>query len=391
MKMQIQMMPQRRCLRVISCFAMCLVFMVLVSPSIADHLTLEIDGKTYDLDGEILIEAQDSSLYFRENNGKIWFVQPDQIKIKEDTDDEVAPISKKELGEKLLAELPEGFRIYETKHYVIAYQNEIAYARWIGNLYEVRLFKGFEAYWKRRKKFKLTETEFPLVAIIFGNKAEYQRHVDRELGPGQNMVAYYNVQNNRVTMYDLTADNVPVGVELNDRKIEQVLQNPAAINMVATVIHEGTHQLLFNRGIQTRFADCPLWVNEGLAMYFEAPDLQSKRGWQKPGLIFQQRLLRFIDYVKRRPADSLETLISEDNRLRQQDSALDAYAEAWALNHFLLTRRSKDYVKYLEHLAAKKPLEIDTKEQRLSEFKDYFGDDLVKLDREFLSYISRLR
>lgn len=370
---------------------MCLVFMVLVSPSIADHLTLEIDGKTYDLDGEILIEAQDSSLYFRENNGKIWFVQPDQIKIKEDTDDEVAPISKKELGEKLLAELPEGFRIYETKHYVIAYQNEIAYARWIGNLYEVRLFKGFEAYWKRRKKFKLTETEFPLVAIIFGNKAEYQRHVDRELGPGQNMVAYYNVQNNRVTMYDLTADNVPVGVELNDRKIEQVLQNPAAINMVATVIHEGTHQLLFNRGIQTRFADCPLWVNEGLAMYFEAPDLQSKRGWQKPGLIFQQRLLRFIDYVKRRPADSLETLISEDNRLRQQDSALDAYAEAWALNHFLLTRRSKDYVKYLEHLAAKKPLEIDTKEQRLSEFKDYFGDDLVKLDREFLSYISRLR
>ena len=118
----------------------------------ADNLTLEIDGSTVNIEGEILIEAQDASLYFQGNDGKIWFVKPEQIKAKVDTESDFKPISKKELGKKLLAELPPGFRIYETKHYVIAYQNELAYARWIGGLYESRLYRGFETFWKKKKK-----------------------------------------------------------------------------------------------------------------------------------------------------------------------------------------------------------------------------------------------
>lgn len=365
--------------------------MAMVPALHADTLTLVVKGQERQLEGDILIEAQDKSLYFRENTGRIWFVKPDQIKAKVDVEEPCKPISKKELGKRLLRELPEGFRVFETKHYVIAYQNEYAYARWLGGLYEGRLYRSFNLFWDKRKKFDLEKPIYPLVAIVFGSKAEYDRYKERELGPGQEMVAYYNVQNNRVAMYDLTVGNLPAGQKLNDRRIEQVLQNPAAINMVATMIHEGTHQLLFNRGVQTRFADCPLWINEGLAMYFEAPDLTSQRGWQKPGLIFRQRLVRFVDFAKRRPVNSLETLISEDDRLRDEDTALDAYAEAWALNHFLLNRRSDEYVDYLRHMSAKAPLEVDGAETRLKEFKKFFGDDLQELDKEFLNYISRMR
>ncbi len=168
-----------------------------------DQLTLEVDGATVELQGEILIEAQDESLYFRGNDGKIWFVKPEQIRAKSSDDAELQPISKKELGEQLLTELPAGFRIYETKHYVIAYQNELAYARWIGGLYESRLYRGFDAFW-RKKKFELSDPEFPLVAIIFGTRAAYDQYMTRELGTGQSMVAYYNLQTNRVTMFDLT-------------------------------------------------------------------------------------------------------------------------------------------------------------------------------------------
>ena len=371
--------------------AVIFVGLTLAPATKGDELTLSISGETHLLSGEILIEAQDSSLFFRENNGRIWFVKPDQVRAKKDTDEAVRPITKKALGKKLLKELPEGFRIYETPHYVIAYQNELAYARWIGGLYEAKLYRGFETFWQKRKKFKLEKPKFPLVAIIFGTQSEYQRYVDRELGPGHSMVAYYNIQNNRVAMYDLTAGNVPKGAKVNDRKIEQVLQNPAAINMVATVIHEGTHQLIFNRGLQTRFSDNPLWLNEGLAMYFEAPDLKSKRGWQKPGLIFEQRYLRFLEYSRRRPTNSLITLITDDERLRDDNTALDGYAEAWAFNHFLLNRHSKVYVKYLKQMSEKKPLIAASKEQRLQEFKQYFGDDLEKLDREFLDYVRRLK
>jgi hypothetical protein len=367
------------------------VCIVPVGSTDADHLTLQISGQTVELDGEILIEAKDESLYFRGVDGKIWLVEAQQIKDKVDDDQAIEPLSKKEIGNRLLKELPDGFRIYETKHYVIAYQTEVAYARWVGGLYESRLYRGFETFWQKKKKFTLTDPEYPLVAIIFSSRAQYQQYVDRELGPGQNMIAYYNLQSNRVAMFDLTADRRNPNQPLDERRIDQVLRNPAAIAMVATMIHEATHQLIFNRGVQTRFAEAPLWLNEGLAMYFEAPDLGSKRGWQVPGLIFEQRLMAFRRYLRNRPADSLKSLIISDERLRNSDTAPQAYAEAWALNHFLLNRRSKEYIAYIEHMSAKKALVEDSPAQRLKEFQQFIGEDLAELDKQFIAYVRKLK
>ncbi len=364
---------------------------LLVGTSKADHLTLVISGRTIELDGEILIEARDQSLYFREVDGKIWFVEPGQIQDKVDVEEAVEPLSKEEVGQRLLKELPDGFRIYETRHYVIAYQNEVAFARWVSGLYESRLYRAFETFWVKKKKFKLTDPQYPLIAIIFGTRAQYQQYVDRELGPGQTMIAYYNLQTNRVAMYDLTADQLNPGQSPNERNIDRVLQNPAAIMMVATIIHEATHQLMFNRGIQTRFADTPLWLNEGLAMYFEAPDLQSKTGWQTPGRIFDRRLIRFRQYLANRPADSLKSLIISDARLRDSDTSIDAYAEAWALNHFLLNRHSRQYIQYIDHMSAKRVLHEDSPETRLADFQKFLGEDLGELDKEFVDYVRRLR
>ena len=67
--------------------------------------------------------------------------------------------------------------------------------------------------------------------------------------------------------------------------------------MVATIIHEATHQLAFNRGLQARFADVPLWVSEGIALYFETPDLRNSRGWQTVGAVNRVRLDRFRQYL----------------------------------------------------------------------------------------------
>lgn len=372
--------------------AMAILFACLIFPFgvQADHLTLQIGGKIIELDGEILIEAQDKSLYFRDVDGKLWLVEASQIKGKIDDDLEVAPATKKEIGQRLLQELPAGFRIFETKHYVIAYQNEVAFARWIGGLYESRLYHAFDKFWSK-KKFELNDPAYPLVAIVFGSRLQYQQYVDRELGPGQEMIAYYNIQSNRIAMFDLTGDQRNPNQGMNDRKIDQVLQNPAAIAMVATIIHEATHQLMFNRGVQTRFAESPLWLNEGLAMYFEAPDLRSRRGWQTPGLIFQRRLLQFRHYLGSRPADSLTTMIMSDERLRNQETVANGYSEAWAFNHFLMKRKAKEYVAYITHMSKKKALREDTPEVRLAEFQEFFEDDLVSLDKEFLAYVRRLK
>lgn len=370
-----------------------LLLIVPISIANADHLTLTISGKQVELDGEILIEALDNSLYFRQNTGKIWFVKPDQIVTKIDDDAATPPISQDDLGKRLLKELPDGFRIYQTKHYVIAYQNEVDFARWIGGLYESRLYHAFEKFWEKRKKFELDEPRYPLVAIVFGSRAQYMQHVERELGPGQNAIAYYNIQTNRVTMFDLTADQKSPNQNIrNDRQIDEILRNPAAVRMVATIIHEATHQLIFNRGMQTRFAETPLWLNEGLAMYFEAPNLNSRRGWTGPGQIFDERLIKFRkDLALRKGAKSLEMLISSDQRLRDPETATSGYAEAWALSHFLLNRKQDQFVEYLKFMSQKKALVEDSPEKRLEDFSRFFDEDLKQIDAEFVRYIRKLK
>ena len=372
--------------------ALCAVSLsvVLTNHSFADELTIIKDGKEIQLSGQILIDQADG-LFFQSRDGKLWLLKPDQIKNKVAQEVDPKPKSSKEIGEQLLKELPAGFRIYETKHYVIAYQTELAYVKWVASLYEGRLYRAFDMFWEKKKRVSLSEPKFPLVAVVFGSRAAYQMHVDRELGPGQTMIAYYNLQNNRVTMFDLTADQRNPNLKLNERRIEEVLRNPAAIGMVATVIHEATHQLIFNRGLQVRLSDSPLWLNEGLAMYFEAPNLNSKKGWQRPGMIFEQRLRRFRNYLGQRPANSLVTLITSNERHQNQDAGLDAYAESWALIHFLINRRSKEFVAYMKFMAQKQALAEETPAQRLADFKQFFGEDLADLDKDFIAYVRKLR
>ena len=67
-------------------------------------------------------------------------------------------------------------------------------------------------------------------------------------------------------------------------------------------------------------------------------------------------LVNFRNYLPRRPAGSLELLLSDDKRFRDPATATDAYAEAWALNYYFLQTKSEAYVKYLAALAEQKPL-----------------------------------
>jgi len=169
------------------------------------------------------------------------------------------------------------------------------------------------------------------------------------------------------------------------------LMQPDAERLVATIIHEATHQIAFNCGLHTRYADVPQWVSEGLAVFFETPDLRSSQGWRDIGGVSPSRLAQFRRYLTTRPAESLQSLVQDDKRFRQAGTALDAYAEAWALQHYLITTRLSDYVRYLQKLSEKPVMIYDTPEERLAEFRQAFGDDLSALDADFLRYASALR
>jgi len=161
--------------------------------------------------------------------------------------------------------------------------------------------------------------------------------------------------------------------------------------MVATLIHEATHQIAFNCGLHARYADIPLWVSEGLAVYFESPDLGSAKGWRTIGAVHRSRLAQFRDYLARRPTDSLLSLVANDDRIRDPRQAVDAYAEAWALNYYLIRQKPKQYIKYLQTLAEKGPLVWDQPETRLQEFRRAFGVGMTELDADFLRYMQKVR
>jgi hypothetical protein len=353
-----------------------------------DTVEFSRGGKTHQAQGRMLLTAQDGGWLFQGRDGMLWAVPPDeQVRRTEDATP-FAPLPNDEYIRQTLASLPRGFDVHQTAHYLIFHDTSKAYAQWCGSLFE-RLYMAFTNYWTRRG-LKLSEPEFPLVAVVFADKRGYVAHAQPDLGEAaDSMIGYYHLMNNRMTMYDLTGQQ---GQRAPGRTgagpVSQFLAQPDAQRTVATIVHEATHQIAFNCGLHQRLSDSPLWLCEGIAMFFETPDLTSTKGWRGVGALNQSRVMQLKGYLGRRPIGSLKTLIVDDARFRDAAKSLDAYAEAWALTYFLINQYPKAFNGYIEAIAAKKPLLEDGPEKRLKEFEQHFGD-LEKLDIEFLRYVRR--
>ena len=358
-----------------------------------DHLVLNRDGKTVQLDGRSMIVAQDGSCMFQTRDGVIWLARAEEVAKLSSDDTPFEPYTSEELAGRLLAELPTGFDVYYTADYVICHNTSRGYAHWCGSLLE-RLRGAFTNFWSR-KGFELKEPEFPLVACVFSDKGSYGRFALPELGDAvSSVVAYYSLRTNRITMYDLSgieSGGVPARRMNSAAQINKILSRPSAAPMVATIVHEATHQIAFNCGLHQRYSDCPTWFSEGIAMYFETPDLRSPRGWRSIGQVSGLRLSQFREYLHRRPPNSLQLLVTDDERLRDTSTAVDAYAEAWALTYFLLKQRPDEYVKYLQTLSQKAPQRWDDSDVRWKDFCGAFGPDMNRLETEFQRYMSKLR
>lgn len=360
--------------------------------SAMDQIAFRRDGRETSESGRLLVEAQDGGLLLLARDGVIWAIPPNE-RIKHKSDDTpFESFGREEMVNRLLAVLPKNFEVLHTTHYLICYDTSKIYAQWCGSLFE-RLYMAFTNYWSH-KGFELAEPEFPLVAVIFADKQAYLKFTRSDLGEaGESIIGYFNLTTNRMTMHDLTgaaaAGRQSVSVS-SAAHISQILNQPEALQTVSTIVHEATHQIAFNCGLHTRLSDCPVWFSEGIAEYFETPDLGSAKGWSGIGAVNRLRLEQFGKYWPRRPANSLQTLIAGDKRFHEVDQSLDAYAEAWALTYFLINKHPREYIAYLRMLSKKKPLLRDSPETRINEFQKAFGD-IKKLDTELLRYMSRQR
>ncbi len=366
--------------------------LLLAGPHLArgmEKVTFRHGEQTLQVEGKVLAEDRQGGVLLLGRDGRMWTISADELMRRETTDEPFTPFSKEELGKRLQAELGPEFQLYTTKHYVLCYNTSDAFARWTGAMFE-RLYRAFHTFWDR-KRFELHEPEFPLVALVFAERSSFKRYAQDALGEAvDEVIGFYNQRTNRMVLVDLTGVAPQRRRFMTSREIRRLLSRPGAERTVATVIHEATHQIAFNTGLQRRFSDMPVWVSEGLAMYFEVPDLKSKRGWRGLGKVNPVRAKGFRRYLSKRPRDSLVQLMKDDKRFRDPFQMHHAYDEAWAWYFFLMKTRPRQMVQYHQLLAKKPVLRWDSPEQRLEDFTSVFGP-IPPLEKAFFRFLKTLR
>lgn len=359
----------------------------------------DADQRTLSAEGRVLKQDSVGNRFFETIDGARYLVRATDIESESSSGAPFAPAPHDEMGQRLLADLPDGFRIHTTEHYVIAYDTSREFAEWASSLFE-GLHRALVRYWDKQG-LDLEDPEFPLPIVIHRNRAAYDAAARAE-GVGEGAIGYYHMTTNRVRMYDLTGAQEVRASGYRMRRgsrseISKMLSLPAAQPLVATVVHEATHQVCFNSGVMHRFAELPLWLVEGMATYFEAPNAGSLRGWRGIGKVNDRRLATFRRNLPQWNANTLLSLVASDDRLRDPRTGGLAYADAWALNYYLIKRRGDDYVAYVKEMAERKPFEASpadepeeaTARRRVEIFEKHFGD-VRKLQAAMLKAMTRL-
>lgn len=358
----------------------------------ADKMVYGTPDGRFTVEGRLTVRTA-SEILFLACDGRMHLVNPSRVVELEETQEKPKPLSKEEMIAELRREFGSRFRVFSTNRYVICYNSDPDFARSCGRLFE-RLHGAFANYFQKAG-FQVQPNEYPLVAIVFGDEKEFLAYATRELGEdmARNVIGYYSFLSNRMVLFDMQARAGRAGLGNVARKTPS---GPRSIDAyteanIATVIHEAAHQLAYNTGFHQRFSDNPLWLAEGMGMFFEAPNRQSAN-WSGIGEINRPRLALFRDQhlVPGGNRVDILKLIQDDELLRDKKTALVGYADSWALTYFLIKTHREQYYEYLRILAKKPPLAQDGPNQRLADFKAAFGDDVAQLEEDFVRYIRTL-
>lgn len=276
-----------------------------------------------------------------------------------------------------------------------------------------RVSRQFMAYFQVRK-FELLTIQYPLVAFVYPTQQQFFERCRADgIAVSETLRGYYHPQSNWIIFYDesgaaaepqvvaTTAKARPKRESAAPRESKPKAQpskkdpvmeahstsSGATIEGLTreTTVHEAVHQLAFNCGLHERTGEQPLWIIEGLAMQFESSMGQDSSGRAAQADVNPSRLRSFADYrVTRRQPGALVQIISDDQAFRT--SPIDSYGEAWMLSHYLLQTRPAKYAEYLKMISGRPIGTTYSPEERLTDFKSAFGDDLAWFEVEYVRF-----
>ena len=338
------------------------------STTVKGMIEVTVDGKTFE--GKPLAWSE-REVRLLGRDGWLWSFDPRKVTRFTQTAKQFEPYSPSKIRAMLLRELGSEFEVTGSSHYMIAHRKGER-DKWADRF--EGLYRSFVRYFSVRG-FKLKKPPFPLIGIVCRNQEEFVRlTAQRGMSMGRGTLGCYSMKSNRITLFDW-GDNGSTSRNWQTTD--------------STVIHEATHQVAFNTGINNRYCPPPLWLAEGLATLFEAPGLYDSDNYRtREDRINRVRFRDFKKIPRMKQGELPAALVASDSLFRAQPDA--AYAEAWAMTFYLIETRSNKFAEYIKKTVNHRPFKKYTKKQRVDDFTSVFGKDWRMFDAHFMRYMSRL-
>ena len=206
----------------------------------------------------------------------------------------------------------------------------------------------FLSYFQDRG-FKVALPANRMTVVTLKDAASYRALLggekDRSVG------GHYDLDTNRLVVFDFRGTT------------EEIPGSPTKINLFS-LVHETLHMLSFNTGLFSRQLDVPACISEGLATFGE---LWRPKNRVKIGTTNGDRLRVFDPRAGAGGWIPIPELLAKDAYFNDDKTAQLAYAEAWALVHYLLRRDSKQLVKFHAYLDKLPPLQDAAKRLKIAE------------------------
>ncbi len=324
--------------------------------------------------GRIEAASNQKTVVMTRRNGRLAFIEADDIESKKQVDLRYAPKTFAQMNENLKKEFGAKYSVSRTNHFLVVYPVDGDHQTWAVPFEE--LFLRFKGYFRSRG-MTISEPEFPLVAVVLNSRNEFDRMLAQaNMAGSRNVVGYYSLKSNRLFTYKFATN----------WKSEK--QNIA--DTMETLVHEAVHQCAFNCGVHSRIFRNPRWTSEGLATFFEAPGVNNYFKFpEQKSRINWGRLRALRGYYEKDGAmkGKLGQIVSNDGIFRSDPDL--AYAIAWGLTSYLAERNPHRYVQYLEKLKRFEKTASVTWSSRTKHFEDTFGS-IESVENGLRSYIASL-
>ncbi|MBN2291906.1 MAG: DUF1570 domain-containing protein [Pirellulales bacterium] len=304
-------------------------------------------------------------------DGRFLSFDPKKVKEFRQTGQQFRPYSTSKIRSMLLRELGSGFEVTGTSHYMVAHRKGQR-DKWAERFED--LYRSFVRYFSVRG-FKLEEPSFPLIAVVCRNQNEFMRLTAEQGVPvGRGILGFYSLKSNRITLFD---------------RGENGSMSHGWQTTGSTIIHEATHQLAFNTGINSRYSPPPLWVAEGLATLFEAPGVYDSSAYRsRDDRINRVRFTDFKKIPRTKNGELPIALVASDGLFHSRPDI--SYAESWAMTFYLVETQPRRFMKYLKKTVGHRPFTKCASKQRIKDFTSVFGTDWRMFDAQFMRYMNEL-